>query len=447
MNFKPTEEQERMISHLLKNDIAALFCLMGKGKTVSTLTALSYLFSDMASKGALIVSPLRVNNLTWPDECAKWDHTRWMKVANLRTDEGRESLRRQDAQIYLLNYDMLQNFRKTYIDPLGKKSPPFDIVVWDELSMAKNPQGKRIRAVRAFTWKHCTRRWGLTGTPSPNSLLDLFGQILLLDKGDRLGHSMQGFKFHYFNTVDFNGYKWAPKSFAKDAIEQKISDIALVIDGEEWEIEEVDELVTLPHEALKTYKKMKDELIIEFSEGRNVTSMNAASLVTKLSQISSGAVYLSDNEHQEYQVIHDEKIKKLKELLADGQNTIVVFKFKHERDRIKQAIPDAIIFDEAICPDWNAGKIKIMLAHPKSMSHGLNLQGGGHRIIWTTPTYSREEYDQLNARLARRGQHNRVKVVRLIAKKTSDKLVYEVLKSKGDSQKALMEAVRKLNTL
>jgi len=440
MIYTPTEAQSLMTSHLLAHPVAALFAGMGLGKTAATLDAANTLITDMDIDAALVIAPLRVATMTWPAEVAKWDHTAWMRIADLRTAHGRKMLQTGGAQLYIINFDMLQQFAAW----VGKaKEVPFQAVVIDELSMAKDPSSKRIKAVRPLLWRFCRYRWGLTGTPTPNSRLDLFAPFLLLDQGERLGKSFTHFRQTHFKQADYWGYKWEEHPEAPERIRAAIADVTISLKTSDWldlpDLNEHDVAVKMQDKPLEIYKTMEKDFLVKFAKTEAV-ALNAAVQVTKLLQITSGAVYVDDG--KTYELIHDIKVDAVVKLLKKVEgNTIVVYQYRHELERLQRAIPDAVSFYEADLTGWNAGRIKTLLCHPKSMSHGLNLQHGGSNVVWISPTYSRELYDQLNARLYRRGQDKPTNVYRILADNTIDWVVVEALRSKGDGQNALLTAL------
>lgn len=444
MTYEPTEAQRLMTQHLLDNPLAVLFCGMGLGKTAATLEALDILLTDCLISGVLIVAPLRVATLTWPTEIGHWGHTRWLKVANLRTPQGKQALLDGSAQIYMINFEMLQQLAK-FIKDNKLRQPPFQAVVIDELSMAKDPKSKRIRAIAAMLWKQCPIRWGLTGTLMPNSRMDLFAQYRLIDTGERLGKSYTQFKDNYFKPIDYNGYKWVEREGAQEQIEARIKDITLSLRTSEWmdlpDLIEEDVMVKLDGYALETYKAMEKEFLVTLKSGSDVIALNSAVQVMKLLQCTSGSIYT--DEEGSYERIHSVKVTAVSRLLKNCEgNTLVVYNFKHELEQLVKHIPEGVRFYDADLDDWNSGKIRVMFCHPKSMSHGLNLQHGGQNIIWVTPTYSREGYDQLNARLSRRGQQHVTRIYRVLAEKTIDLAVIDALERKGSAQSNLIESLK-----
>jgi SNF2 family DNA or RNA helicase len=454
MEFKPREHQQMIVDHITSRPASMVIAGMGLGKTSSTLASIQQLLLDGAIRGALIISPLRVTNLTWGNEVAKWDTFSWLVVANLRTEEGQRHWRNKTADVYLINYEQLmtrggEGFCKEYL--LGVKSDnlPVDMVVWDEISKAKSPSSKRIKAFRP----HCTKfkyHVGLTGTPTPNGYLDLFAQIRLLDQGKRLGIVFSKYQQEYFES-DYMGYKWTAKKGSEEVIQKRISDMTITLRSEDYlDIPDViveDCCVNLPVKARKQYKELQKELLLELERGE-IEAVNAAVLAGKLMQITGGAAYdLDKNWHD----IHDAKLKELAKLRkarkAEGKNMLVIYYFKHELERITKMFPEAEKFTESRMDAWNRGEIPMMLANAQSIGHGLNLQEGAHHMVWFTLTYSRELYDQTNARLARTGQTEKTYISRILCNDTIDDAVAESLREKGETQSGLLLALKNLQTL
>jgi len=480
MGFQPLTHQALAIDHLIAHPIAGLFAGMGLGKTASTLAALDHLFVNGMSKGALIIAPLRVSLFTWHDEAALWFP--YMKVVSLRTKEGQAAWDRGEACIYTLNYESLFIPRRNpdtgevkdhgILGKLlkGKRASqlPVDVVVWDELSKAKNPSSKRIREFRKHRRKFA-RHWGLTGTPVSESHLDLFGQIRLLDDGATFGHTLGNYQLRYFHDVneerariarargDDPVYpKWEVRPECEGMIEKAIEPIVLTLRSEDWLkipptiVEDID--VALPGKVQPLYKKMSKDLLA-MMEDTKVKAVNRAVLSGKLRQIVGGAVYSEEIDTGETGVVtelHDAKIHALRALWErEGREPMIVaIQYKHERERILRAFPEAVEFHSDRLADWNAGKIPLLVAHPKSMSHGLNMQSGGTRICWFTMPYSRDDYEQTNARLARQGQKHITRVFRLLSPGTIDDAVVAAIENKGANQAGFMELLaRNLRTL
>lgn len=451
--------QQLAVDFLLDGDHRALFAGMGLGKTAASLKAIQHLLCDGAIRGALVVAPLRVCNITWPKEVAKWEDMSWLEVANLRTAEGRKAYERGTAHIYVINYESLPAFCQKYMD--GRKPPPFDLIIWDEISRAKNPSSVRVNAMRKH-WGRIRYHWGLTGTPSPNSKLDVFAQYRLLDGGTRLGQSFFHFRQTYFYATDYEQHHWVQRKEQREVLEQRVADMTLVLKSSEFldipdtVVEDVE--VALPDHARAIYKKLARELYVMI-EHQEIEAINAAVLVNKLLQVTSGSVYNSPEDPTQREVVelHDAKVKALQRVIRaqEGAPLLVAYQFQHERDRLMRAIPGAVDFSSAttsarqneMVDAWNAGLLPVLLAHPASMGHGLNLQDGGTDICWFSLTWSRELYDQLNARLARMGQTRITRIFRLTCPNTMDDAVAESLKVKGDEQTALMDAIHNFRML
>ena len=446
--FKPFAYQRPMIDHLLENDRAALFVSPGKGKTVVTLTAIDALATLGQFRGALIVAPLRVCSITWPAQVERWAHTQWMRVANLRTAAGLKAWHEGTADIYLINSELLPN-RLPLMFPKRKSfTCPVDTLVIDELSLAKNPQSKRFKSLH----RHLTaieRRWGLTGTPIPNNYLDLFMQVKMLDDGKRLGRTFTEYRNEFFYPADFMGYTYKLNHGAKEEIDGKLADLALVMVGEPTDLPAssvIDIQATMPVEARKQYKTLEKEMLAEIEDGE-ITAPSAGVLVNKLLQMTSGAVYDAD---RNVLPVHTAKISTLRSVIDRHQSepVLVLCAFKHESARVIEAIPGARMFDEADMTDWQAGKIPVWVADPRSLSHGIDgLQVSCRIAIWVTLTYSHETYVQTNARLIRTGQTAETLIYRLICAGTIDDAVCEALKNKSDIQSGMFYAVQALQRL
>jgi superfamily II DNA or RNA helicase len=446
--FKPFPYQIPIIDHLLENDRAALFVSPGKGKTVVTLTAIDALATLGQFRGALIVAPLRVCSITWPAQVERWSHTRWLRVANLRTAAGLKAWHEQAADIYLINSELLPN-RLPLMFPKSKSFVcPVDTLVIDELSLAKNPQSKRFKALH----KHLAaidRRWGLTGTPIPNNYLDLFMQVKMLDDGSRLGRTFTAYRDAYFYAADYMGYTYKLVTGSKEAIDGKLADLALVMVGDPTDLPAssvIDIPAVMPADARKQYKTLEKEMLAEIEDGE-ITAPSAGVLVNKLLQLTSGAVYDAD---RNVLPVHTAKISALRSVIArhQGEPVLVLCAFKHESARVLEAIRGARMFDERNLDDWKAGKIPVWVADPRSLSHGIDgLQVSCRIAIWVSLTYSHETYVQTNARLIRTGQTAETLIYRLICSGTIDDAVAEALRDKSDTQSGMLLAVRALQRM
>ena len=430
MIYNPEPYQKTLIEFMNRNERSAAFVSMGLGKTSATLQTVNDHILD-GGLAALVVAPKRVARMTWPNETAKWDQFRWMKpeVLTGQKPSGRSGL-------YVTNYEQLQK-----LDSLDFCS----CVIFDELTRAKNPQSKRIKAFRPLLKKH--RRIGLTGTPRPNSLLELFAQIRLLDDGKRLGPSFSQFQQTYF-TSDYMGYKWTPKPGAEEQVYNKISDLCITLRASDFldlpdtVVEDIE--VPLPDQARSDYETMERDLLLMLGDSE-VVAVNAAVLTGKLLQLTGGQVYWEDRTVIR---VHDEKIKALKRVLHThkAEPVLVVCNFIHERERIcaETGAVDASKFDGDLETAWNSGEIPVLAVDPRSMGHGLNMQRGGRIVVWFSPNWSRELYDQLNARVARKGQTLTPLVYRLIATDSIDEAVYETLRNRGKEQSAMLDVLNNL---
>lgn len=455
MTFKLNKAQALGVEHLMAHKRAMLFAGLGVGKTLTVLKAFCGLRLTGEAETMLVVAPLRVCNLTWPNEISDWpEHFGDLRVANLRTPEGWKAFLKNKADLYLCNYEMLPKVAEAFVS--GVRCP--DIVCFDEMTKAKNPKSKRIEAIRSLLPER-TRRWGMTATPSPNGYLDLFAQVRLIDDGQRLGRSFDQYKRMYFHPIDYMEYDWRLNEGAAGQIEAKISDLCLTLLSEEFGINvpssEVDIEVPLPEEAQKQYKTLEKELILSLGDDPDnpVIASSAGVLVNKLLQICSGAAYREDKLVVE---LHDAKVEAAKKYLKTVEGpTLIVYNYRHELERLKKALPEAEVFENAknhndqlsMVERWNEGYIDQMLVHPKAMSHGLNLQHGGADVLWFSPTWSPEDYDQLNGRLARQGQKRHVTIARLLCPGTMDEVAVETLHDKHDGQRALLTALKNLQRL
>lgn len=411
MKFIPAEPQRIIDQHLQEVDNALLFVGMGIGKTAAVLHRLNEMLLCADISAALVIAPMRVANLTWPMEVQQWEQFRWMRVANLRTESGQRAFLQGSAHLYLINYESIPLLVSLVERRRG--SIPYDVSIYDELTKAKNPSSKRINFYRRKV-PRAPRNWGLTGTPIPNSWMDLFSQVRLVDGGERFGKNFLDFKREYFYGSEQSFQPWKPKANTASTLEEKISDITVTLKSSDWlEIPDTvyeDIEISFTPELQKRYKRLEEELVIQLRKDKTLNVANAAALVTKLLQFTSGHIY---DEEKEAHPVHNLKFDALHKLVKGvGQPLLVASIFQHEQTRIRQQFPQARFFNDAktieaqtqLIKDWNAGKVKMLVAHPASIGHGLNLQHGSSAMVWLTLTYSRELYEQMIARLARRGQ-------------------------------------------
>lgn len=447
MIFKPYPYQDYAINHILNNDASGLFLDMGMGKTVSTLTALDYLLWLGEASKVLVIAPLRVAEDTWSTEVDKWDHLNHLKVSKiLGKEKDRIMAISRQADIYVINRENVE-----WLVELLFNKWPFDMVVIDELSSFKSAKSKRFRALKKVR-PYFKRIVGLTGTPAPNSLIDLWPQVYLLDGGKRLGKTITGYKQQYFRPDKMNGhivYSYKLAEGSEEAIHSKIGDLCISMMAKDYlDIpERIDNIINinLPTKAKDMYKALEKDLVIALEEN-DIVASNAAVLANKLLQVSNGAIYTEDKSVIE---IHDEKLKALEDIIesANGKPVLVFYNFKHDFDRIvshlaKKKLKAVGLGGSSDIKKWNEGKISILLTHPASAGHGLNLQYGGNIIVWFGLTWSLELYQQANARLHRQGQKETVVIHHLITKGTVDEDVLRALGNKEVNQNILLEAVK-----
>lgn len=455
MIFTPDDSNTRGIEWLMGRTQAALWVGTGIGKTVTALTAFEGLRVLGELETALVIAPIRVSTMSWPDEVAKWAHTKHLRVKNLR-DVDLTTVKRSDAEIFTTNYEQLPKLAEQLFpnDPF-----PFDLLVFDESTMVKNPKGTRVKSLLPYLPRF-THRWGLTGTPWPNDLQEVFMQVKVLDDGRRLGKSFYQFRDRFFKPIDYMKYNWVLKGETeKNEILNKISDLALTITREEANVigepEEVTIAIELPLLVQEEYDELEKDFLLQLDAGTvTVSAASSGVLVNKLRQYAGGAVY---DETGKTRLTHHEKIYSLKRLLADlPGNALVACEYRHFISQIRAAFPEVRYIDPdqtkseqmIILRDWNEGRIKTLLAHPASIGHGLNLQSGGNTVVWFSPPWSRELYDQMNARLSRRGQKKTVTIYRLVAKSTVDVDALQTLENRGKNQRAysqLLTEIRKRN--
>lgn len=447
--FKPHGYQAYSIQRMIDTPYIGAFLDMGLGKTVITLTALHSLkYYRFCIRKALIIAPKKVAENTWTKERDKWNHLKDLRISVV-LGSAKERLAALDApaDIYITNRENTK-----WLVDLYKHDWPFDVVVLDESSSFKNHQSQRFKALKAIR-PRINRLIELTGTPSPKGLIDLWAQIYLLDGGKRLGRTISVYREIFFlpdkrNQTTIFSYK--PREGAEDAIYKALSDICISMKAEDYlELPECiydDIPVTLDKKAQKAYEQLEKDMLLEVDEDELVTANTAASLTGKLLQLCNGAVYDEDGA---VVPIHDCKIEALLETIEqlNGQHAIIYYHFQHDRDRILSALEKSglsvrVYKDAREENDWNAGKIDILLAQPSSCGYGLNLQDGGHHIIWFGLTWNLEEYQQANKRLHRQGQQFPVIIHRLITQHGTDEDVVHSLESKDSVQESLLTALK-----
>lgn len=445
MEYKPYYYQEYAENFILNHKAAGLLLDMGMGKTVISLTAADKLLHDyFAVRKVLVIAPLKTAKETWPAEVKKWEHLKPLRVSLILGDgKARIAAANADADIYVVNRENV-----VWLTEHFKAKWPYDMVIIDELSSFKSSKAQRFRALKRVR-KYIKRIVGLTGTPSPNGLIDLWAEIYLLDEGKALGKTLTGYKDAYFLPDKRNAtvvFSWKLKEGAEAEIYKRLEGLCVSMMSEEY--------LTLPErifsrreielsdKAMALYKTLERDTLLPFADG-DIDAPTAAVLTNKLLQAAGGAAY---DENKKVKILHDDKLDALDSLIeeANGQPVLVYYAFRHELERIQARHPEAVnIKNESAVERWNRGEISILLAHPASAGHGLNLQDGGHIIIWYGLPTSLELYQQANKRLHRPGQTRTVLIHILLAKETYDGRVLDnILAPKEERQNALLDALR-----
>lgn len=442
--------QKATVDFIIEHRFCGVFLDLGLGKTISTLTAIDELMYDYCEiSSVLVIAPKRVAETVWAEEAAKWEHTRHLVISKVMGSENKrlDALKRP-ADIYVVSRDNVAWLCNVFASRL-----PFDMVVIDELSSFKSHQSQRFKSLR-MTRPFMKRVVGLTGTPAPNSLIDLWPQMYLIDRGERLGKTITQYRARYFRPGKSNGYvvySYDILAGASDMIQEKISDICISMKASDYldMPERTDNFitVTMSDELKKEYNKFKNDNIIKLIDDNGTTeinAVNAASLVNKLLQFANGSVYDEDkNVHK----IHTLKLEALKEIIenSNGQPILVAWTYQFDRDAILKAFsaykPRQLKTADDI-NDWNAGNIQLMLAHPASAGHGLNLQAGGSIIVWYGLTWSLELYQQFNARLYRQGQTKHVTIHHIVTSGTYDEEVINAINRKDKNQNRLLDSIK-----
>ena len=461
--WAPKPYQKIGVEWLLKHPAAALFLDPGLGKTSIALKAFSALQKSRAVRKALIVAPKRVCIEVWSQsgEVGKWSDFGGLRVALLR-DKGRDDALASDADLYVINPDGLP----WLINNGGLRSllnRGVDLLCVDELSAYKHTRTKRFKLIKPWLGRF-KRRWGLTGSPASNGLLDLFGQVYVLDLGARLGRYVTHYRNQYFNPTGFGGYDCKLQEGAEPKIYAKLKDLALSIrtqgNLELPPMNETDLYVSLPPKAAKTYEALEQELVALVDQDL-VTAANAAVASGKCRQVASGGLYADEafgapklTTARKVYHLHSAKTYALQELVDElqGDPLLVAYEYEHDLARIRTAFGEDVPAinggtsdkeGSKIVAAWNAGELPLLCGHPAAMAHGLNLQASAAHVCWYTLSWNLELYDQLNRRIWRQGQKRRTTVHRIIARNTIDEVVAMALRSKTRTQDALFAALKR----
>lgn len=441
MRYVPHEYQEYAKEFIVSRKVSALFLDCGLGKTVITLTAIWELLLDYFEiRRVLVIAPFRVSRDTWSGELEKWNHLSGIEMSLvLGSEKERRAALNKGVNVYVINREnvewLVENYRWD-----------FDMVVIDELSSFKSHKAKRFKALKKVR-PVVKRIVGLTGTPAPNGLIDLWAEIGILDMGQRLGRFIGGYRERFFVPDKRSRemvFSYKPREGAEETIYGLISDICISMKAVDYlEMPECiynQVEVAMSDQEMKLYGQLEKDMLLPFADG-DIDAVNAAALSGKLMQMANGAVY---DENGNVKHIHDRKMEALEDLIeaANGKPVLIAYWYKHDLDRIKKRV-DAVELDTAEdMQKWNAGEIPVAVIHPASAGHGLNLQAGGSTLIWFGLTWSLELYQQTNARLWRQGQKETVVIHHLVAKDTLDEKVMLALEKKDCGQSALVEAVK-----
>lgn len=469
--FKPRPYQAEIIRKAIREPYVGAFLDMGLGKTSIALTVIEQLACrELEVRKVLIVAPKAVVRGVWQEEADKWEHTRKIRIVEvLGTTKQREKALRSPGVVYAINYENLAWLCGYYNHALDRV---FDLVIFDESSKMKSPSSVRFKVARRAL-EYVPRILLLTGTPAPNGYLDLWSQVYLLDRGERLGRNITEYRSRYFRNVshgEFAKYELIPT--ADKIIESKIKDICVSLTAAEClsslpEIVYIDKRIELSPKVRKQYEEFERKKVLEIADqmeirrasdldGRfspHIIAANASALRTKLLQFSNGAVYLGNDAlgraREGYKIFHDEKIDYLLEVIesAHGRPILLTYTYRHDLERLTGALTAAgvkvrVYKGNEERDDWNAGKIEVLLVHPASAGYGLNLQQGGSIVVWFGLTDNLEHYQQLNKRLHRSGQRETVRCIRLMARGTEDETVVKNLTRKDATQAALMESLK-----
>lgn len=453
MKYTPHSYQAYAIEFIKTHLIALLFLDMGLGKTSICLMAIKELmYREFSITKVLVVAPLRVARDTWPAEVRKWEEVSGLRVSVLiGSSKEREAALQRNADIYTINRENLK-WLVDYLESYRKKWP-FDMVILDELSSFKNPKSLRFKALRRVR-PYIKRIVGLTGTPASNGLMDLWAEVAAVDGGKRLGRFIGNYRARYFTPDRMNPYTGIVYSYslrpgAEEEIYDRISDITISMKAKDYlhmpEAVMVKHEVTMDKTERSVYEKLREELVTTV-KGEEITASNAAVLSGKLLQLASGAIYSDDGKIMN---IHEKKLDMLSDLVeqANGKPVLVAYWFKHDHERIMKRLTDDGYHPRDLktskdIEDWNKGAIEVGLISPASAGHGLNLQEGGHILIWYSMIWSLEMYQQTNHRLDRQGQKEVVSIHHIITKGTVDEEVMKALDEKDVTQEKLIAAVK-----
>lgn len=449
MKYQPHEYQKYALQHIINTPKCGLFIDLGLGKTSITLSAIRYLkYDTWQVRKVLVIAPKKVAESVWTAEAKKWDHTQILRMS-LVTGPTKKRVKAlfDPADVYVIGRDNV-----VWLVDYFKNDWPFDMVIVDESSSFKSHKAKRFKALAAM-YDHIDRCVLLTGTPSPNSLSDLWSQIYLLDKGARLERRYTAFRERYFDPdkrgADGMIYSYKTKDGSESSILSRINDVCVSMRAEDYlELPDmiIDTIpVTLDEKAHRKYLELEKKMVLELPDEEEISAMSAAALSGKLQQLANGAVY---DENHKWHEIHNCKIEALLELLeglqARGKQALVFYNFQHDLERIQAALGRKahVLKGPAEIDAWNEGRCGVLLAHPASAGYGLNLQEGGNHVIWFGLTWNYEHYTQANARLRRQGQTEKVIVHQLVTQDTRDDDILQALARKENVQEWVLNSLK-----
>ncbi len=482
--WTPHAYSKKAVKFLLEHACAALFLDPGLGKTSITLAAIKMLIARKLVGKVLIVAPLRVCYSVWPREVDKWEDFNHLRIEVLHGADKEEALNR-DADIYVINPEgldwLLQTKKTKVISPkTGKvttkievdlrrfKKFGFDTLVIDELTKFKHTTSGRFKALK-LVHRTFGRRWGLTGSPASNGLLDLFGQCYILDEGRALGPYVTHYKTKYFNPVDKNGFVWAPREGAEDEIYERLSPLALRMAAEDYldmpQLIENNIKLDMPDSARAFYDRLEEDLIAKIDD-KTIVATNAAVASGKCRQVANGGIYLDPEvvsmgfkiakTKREWVDLHTEKVDALADLIEElqGEPLLVAYDFGHDLARLQEKLGKEVPYvgggvtakrSSELERLWNQGKLPVLLGHPQAMAHGLNLQEVGRHVAWHSMTWDFELYDQFIRRVRRQGNKSKkVFVHHFMMRDTIDEIMLYSLKSKNKGQQALFTGLKEL---
>ncbi|WP_455257218.1 DEAD/DEAH box helicase [Peptoniphilus asaccharolyticus] len=437
--------QNFCVDKILEQNNVGLFLDMGLGKTLITLTSIQELmYARFLIDKVLVIAPKKVAEATWQNEIKKWPEFKNLRFSTiLGNQKQRIKAIHTPADVYIINRDNI-----VWLVEYFKNKWPYEMVVADEFTSFKNHESKRFKAL-ASVKPHIKRFLGLTGTPSPNGLLDLWAQVYLLDEGERLGRSFYAYRNNFFDG-DYMGYNYTAKEDTNSEVTERISDICISMKADDYltlpDVVENIIPVVLDSKAQKQYDTLERQAVLEIENADDIDATSAAALSNKLLQLANGAVY--DENHKWYE-IHNAKIEMFLETLEqlNGKSALVFYNFQHDRDRILKTLEKTkrkvrVLKTPQDQEDWNSGKVDVLLTHPASSAYGLNLQQGGNHVIWFGLNWNYELYAQANKRLHRQGQKEKVIIHHLVTQGTRDDDVMEALKRKENVQDYVLRSLK-----